>query len=151
MDIHDMHDLEHDHEHDHDHDMNMTTEHDHEHDLDMETTYFKLAVLHSELGDEEKASDYHRQALERFDQIIAEQFEDPELIILTSGKAFLLGMSLLEKLESEKKDSNVARKYYELALRTIEQLYETYPDEPEASGDACQFFRTNRGHIQGCR
>ena len=36
-------------------------------------------------------------------------------------------MALLEKLESEKKDSSVARKYYELALRTIEKLYETYP------------------------
>ena len=115
--------VNHDHDMDHDHDL----EHEHEHYLDMETTYFNLAVLHSEIGGEEKASDYHRQALERFDQIIAEQFEDPELIILTSGKAFLLGMPLLEKLESEEKDSSVARKYYELALRTVEQLYENYP------------------------
>ena len=115
--------VNHDHDMDHDHDL----EHEHEHNLDMETTYFNLAVLHSEIGGEEKASDYHRQALERFEQIIAEQFEDPELIILTSGKAFLLGISLLEKLESEEKDSSVATKYYELALRTIEQLYETDP------------------------
>jgi len=112
---------EHNHDLDHDHEM------DHEHDLDIETSYFELGVLHSELGDEEKAAEYHRQALERFDQIIAEQFEGPELLILTSGKAFFLGMSLLEKLESENKDSNVARKYYELALRTIEKLYEAHP------------------------
>ena len=117
---HDDHDHYLDHNHvDHDHEM--------EHDLDMETTYFELGVLHSELGDEEKAEAYHRQALERFEQIIAEQFEDAELIILTSGKAFFLGVALLEKLESEKKDSSIARKYYELALRTIEKLYETCP------------------------
>jgi len=115
------HDLNHSHDLEHNHDL------DHDNDLDIETTYFELGVLHSELGDEEKAGAYHRQALERFDQIIAEQFEDPELLILTSGKAFFLGMSLLEKLESEKKDSSVARKYYELALRTIENLYESCP------------------------
>jgi tetratricopeptide (TPR) repeat protein len=117
---------DHDHDRDHNHD-----DHDHEmehyHDLDMETTCFELGVLHSELGDEEKAAEYHRQALERFEQIIAEQFEDTEIIILTSGKAFFLGVALLEKLESEKKDSSIARKYYELALRTIEKLYEACP------------------------
>jgi tetratricopeptide (TPR) repeat protein len=125
------HDLDHNHcEHnhyEHNHELDNDHEMDHNLDLDMENTYFELGVLHSELGDEEKAAEYHRQALERFEQIIAEQSEDPELLILTSGKAFFLGMALLEKLESENKDSNVARKYYELALRTIEKLYETYP------------------------
>lgn len=123
------HDLDHDHDHylNHNHDMDHDHEMEHCYDLDIETTYFELGVLHSEIGDEEKASAYHRQALERFEQIIAEQSEDPELLILKSGSAFFLGVSLLEKLESEKKDSNIARKYYELALRTIEQLYEAYP------------------------
>jgi len=121
------HNLNHCHDPNHNHDMDHDHELEHEHDLDLETTYFELAMLHSEIGDEEKASNYHSQAIERFDQIIAEQVEDPELLILTSGKAFFLGMSLLEILESENKDSSIARKYYELALRTIEQLYEAYP------------------------
>lgn len=121
------HKIEHDHEMENEMEHDHYLEHDHEFYLDMETTYFSLAVLHSDIGDEEKASDYHRQALERFEQLIAEQFEYLELTVLTSGKAFLLGMSLLEKLESEEKDSSIARKYYELALRTVEQLYETYP------------------------
>ena len=115
------HGLDHDHEMDHDHAL------EHYHNLGIETTYFELGVLYSEIGDEEKASAYHRQALERFEQIIAEQSEDTKLLILASGSAFFLGMSLLEKLESENKDSSIARKYYELALRTIEKLYEAYP------------------------
>ncbi len=121
------HDLDHDHEIDHDHEMDHDHALEHCHDLDIETTYFELGVLHSEIGDEKKASAYHRQALERFEQIIAEQSENPELLILTSGSAFFLGVVLLEKLESENKDSSIARKYYELALRTIEKLYEAYP------------------------
>ncbi|WP_243466414.1 tetratricopeptide repeat protein [Methanosarcina mazei] len=141
------HDLDHDHEIDHDHEMDHDHALEHCHDLDIETTYFELGVLHSEIGDEKKASAYHRQALERFEQIIAEQSENPELLILTSGSAFFLGVVLLEKLESENKDSSIAKKYYELALRTIEKLYEAYP----MKRDACQFCRTNRGHIQGCR
>jgi len=121
------HDTDHDHDLNHCHDLDHDHDVEHEHDLDLETTYFELAVLNSEIGDEEKAAEYHSQALERFDQIIAEQSENPELLIITSGKAFFLGMVLLEKLESENKDSNVARKYYEFALRTIEKLYEAYP------------------------
>lgn len=121
------HDLDHDHEIDHDHEMDHDHALEHCHDLDIETTYFELGVLHSEIGDEKKASAYHRQALERFEQIIAEQSENPELLILTSGSAFFLGVVLLEKLESENKDSSIAKKYYELALRTIEKLYEAYP------------------------
>lgn len=121
------HDTDHDHDMDHDHEMNHEHALEHCHNLEIETTYFELGVLHSEIGNEEKASAYHRQALERFEQIIAEQSEDPKLLILKSGSAFFLGMSLLEKLESENKDSNVARKYYELALKTIEKLYEAYP------------------------
>lgn len=127
------HDLNHIHDMDHDDDLDHNHDLKHEHcmgysyDLDIETTYFELGVLHSEIEDEEKASAYHRQALERFEQVIAEQSENPALLIITSGKAFFLGMSLLERLESENKDSNVARKYYELAFRTIEKLYETCP------------------------
>jgi len=119
------HDLNHSHDLDHEHDQDYGMDHDH--DLDIETTYFELGVLHSEIGDEEKAGAYHRQALERFEQIIAEQSENPELLILASGSAFFLGVALLEKLESEKKDSSIARKYYELALKTVEKLYEAYP------------------------
>ncbi|WP_410507074.1 tetratricopeptide repeat protein [Methanosarcina hadiensis] len=122
-----IHDPNHNHKTDDDHEMDHDHALEHCHDLDIETTYFELGVLHSEIGDEEKASNYHRQALERFEQVIAEQSENPELLILTSGKAFFLGMALLEKLESENKDSSIARKYYELALRTIEKLYEAYP------------------------
>ncbi|MDQ1276821.1 MAG: hypothetical protein QG610_2399 [Euryarchaeota archaeon] len=127
MPLESCHDTDHDYDLNHDHDLDHDHDVEHEHDLDLETTYFELAVLNSEIGDEEKAAEYHSQALERFDQIIAEQFENPELLIITSGKAFFLGMVLLEKLESENKDSNVARKYYEFALRTIEKLYEAYP------------------------
>ncbi|MDI9395104.1 MAG: DUF2225 domain-containing protein [Euryarchaeota archaeon] len=119
----------HDHKHDidHDHVMDLFYELKHSHDLDIETTYYELGVLHSEIGDEEKSSAYHRLALERFEEITAEWSENPKLLMLASGRAFVLGVVLLKKLEFENKDSSIARKYYEFALRTIEQLYEANP------------------------
>ncbi|MDD3041546.1 MAG: tetratricopeptide repeat protein [Methanosarcinaceae archaeon] len=94
--------------------------------LEVGDTCHELAELYSEMGDEVKAGEYHRLALESFEKIIAEYPGEEELIVLTAGKAYLYGINLLMKLESEKKGPGIAREYYEFALGALEMLYETF-------------------------
>lgn len=96
-------------------------------DLEIEDTYYELASVYFELEDEEKSREYHRLALERFEQIISEYSEAEEIIVLAARKAYLYGINLLMQLEFEEKDSGIARGYYEFALRTLERLYNTFP------------------------
>ncbi len=95
-------------------------------DVGTEVTYFDLAVMHFELGNREKAVEYHKLALERYEQIIAENPKDIEFVFITASKVHLLGFSLLKNME----DSGVAKEYCTLARKTLEELLEISPKNP---------------------
>ncbi len=96
-------------------------------DVGTEVTYFDLATMYFELDDREKAVEYHRLALERFEQIIAENSEDIEFVFITASKVHLLGFTLLEKMVHLGEDSGLSKEYCTLARKTFEELFESYP------------------------
>jgi len=100
-------------------------------DLGTEVTYFDLAIMHSKLGNREKAVEYHRLALEKFEQIIAGNPEDDEFLFVMASKVGLLGFSLMEDMEYFRDYSEVAIEYCNLARRTLEELSETFPENIE--------------------
>ena len=102
-------------------------------DVELEVTYFDLATMHFELGNREKAAEYHRFAIERFEQIIAENSEDIEFVFITASKVYLLGFTLLENMVYLGEDSGLAKEYCTLARKTFEELSKSSPTNLELS------------------
>ncbi len=83
--------------------------------------------MYFERGNREKAVEYHRLALERFEQIIAENSEDIEFVFITASKVHLLGFTLLGNMVHLGEDSGLAKEYCTLARKTFEELSESFP------------------------
>lgn len=109
-------------------------------DLKMEIidTFTQIGNLYAEAGDRDQAKEYYEKAIEGYEMLLSENPESTDFEIGISDVLTALGGDMYAKVEHEDVESEdetedaefeIAREYYEKALKLNEKEFGRYPDD----------------------